>query len=141
MNQNYFHAQLSKYLDKKIPISFEKFSKEELIGFISARSQLAEKEYEYQRKKGLEIIPAQELAVQVLFENLIPDDEAFIRDFIEKNFSDTFEYMIANKNLNLLIIQILPYYHELLTDTKIPTELKKYELITKIDNLILSNGF
>ena len=141
MNQNYFHIQLSEYLNKNFPIFIEKFSKEELLEFISVRSQLAEKEYEYQRKKGLEIIIAQELAIQVLFENLMSDYEVFIRDFMEKNFSDTFEYMMANKNLNLLIIQILPYYHELLTDTEIPIELKKYELITKIDNLILSNGF
>lgn len=81
------------------------------------------------------------MAHKVLFVGLVTEDERFLRDFVEKYASITFETMVTDNRLNQLIIKLMPFYHELLSDTKIPTELKKYELITKIDNLILSNGF
>lgn len=141
MNHNYFYSLLSDYLANKKPIVIETFTEKDLLEFIQKRSELAEAEFELQRRTGNDIVIAQEMAHKVLFVGLITEDERFLRDFVEKYASITFETMITDNRLNQLIIKLMPFYHELLSDTKIPTELKKYELITKIDNLILSNGF
>lgn len=141
MNHNYFYSLLSDYLANKKPIVIETFTEKDLLEFIQKRSELAEAEFELQRRTGNDIMIAQEMAHKVLFVGLITEDERFLRDFVEKYASITFETMITDDRLNQLIIKLMPFYHELLSDTKIPTELKKYELITKIDNLILSNGF
>ncbi len=141
MNHNYFYSLLSDYLANKKPIVIETFTEKDLLEFIRKRSELAEAEFELQRRTGNDIVIAQEMAHKVLFVGLITEDERFLRDFVEKYASITFETMITDDRLNQLIIRLMPFYHELLSDTKIPTELKKYELITKIDNLILSNGF
>jgi hypothetical protein len=123
------------------PIVIETFTEKDLLEFIQKRSELAEAEFELQRRTGNDIVIAQEMAHKVLFVGLITENERFLRDFVEKYASITFETMVTDNRLNQLIIKLMPFYHELLSDTKIPTELKKYELITKIDNLILSNGF
>ena len=141
MNHNYFYSILSDYLANKKTIVIETFTEKDLLEFIQKRSELAEAEFELQRRTGNDIMIAQEMAHKVLFVGLITEDERFLRDFVEKYASITFETMITDDRLNQLIIKLMPFYHELLSDTKIPTELKKYELITKIDNLILSNGF
>lgn len=141
MNHNYFCSLLSDYLANRKPIVIETFTEKDLLEFIQKRSELAEAEFELQRRTGNDIVIAQEMAHKVLFVGLITEDERFLRDCVEKYASITFETMITDDRLNQLIIKLMPFYHELLSDTKIPTELKKYELITKIDNLILSNGF
>jgi len=141
MNHNYFYSLLSDYLANKKPIVIETFTEKDLLEFIQKRSELAEAEFELQRRTGNDIVIAQEMAHKVLFVGLITENERFLRDFVEKYASITFETMVTDNRLNQLIIKLMPFYHELLSDTKIPTELKKYELITKIDNLILSNGF
>lgn len=141
MNHNYFYSLLSDYLANKKPIVIETFTEKDLLEFIQKRSELAEAEFELQRRTGNDIVIAQEMAHKVLFVGLITEDERFLRDFVEKYASITFETMDSDNRLNQLIIKLMPFYHELLSDTKIQTELKKYELITKIDNLILSNGF
>jgi len=141
MNHNYFYSLLSHYLANKKPIVIETFTEKDLLEFIQKRSELAEAEFELQRRTGNDIVIAQEMAHKVLFVGLVTEDERFLRDFVEKYATITFETMVTDNKLNQLIIKLMPFYHELLSDTKIPTELKKYELITKIDKLILSNGF
>ena len=141
MNHNYFYSILSNYLANEKPIVIETFTEKDLLEFIQKRSELAEAEFELQRRTGNDIVIAQEMAHKVLFVGLITENERFLRDFVEKYASITFDTMVTDNRLNQLIIKLMPFYHELLSDTKIPTELKKYELITKIDKLILSNGF
>jgi hypothetical protein len=141
MNYKYFHSFLSEYLANEKPMVIETFSETELLDFIQKRGELAEAEFEVQRRAGNDIPIAQEMAHKVLFVGLISEDERFLRDFIEKYASISFETMAEDNRLNQLITKLMPFYLELLTDNKIPTELKKYELKTKIDNLILSNGF
>lgn len=141
MNQNYFYLTLFEYLDKVRPIITDNNSEEELLEFIQKRVQLAEKEFELQRRKGIDVLIAQEIAQEILFEGLMSEEEILLRDLIEKSISDLNKTMIGGKELNAFIKQLLPVYHELKTNAEIPFTQIKHELITKIDNLILSNGF
>ncbi|AFK05574.1 hypothetical protein Emtol_0307 (plasmid) [Emticicia oligotrophica DSM 17448] len=141
MNQNYFYLTLFEYLDKVKPIITDNNSEEELLEFIQQRVQLAEKEFELHRRKGIDVLAAQEIAQEILFEGLMSEEETFLRDLIEKSLSDLNKTMSEGKELNTLIKQLLPLYHVLKTNAEIPYTQIKHELITKIDNLILSNGF
>lgn len=141
MNQNYFYLTLFEYLDRVRPIIIDNNSEEELLEFIQKRVQLAEKEFELHRRKGIDVLAAQEIAQEILFEGLMSEEETFLRDLIEKNLSDLNKTMREGKELNTLIKQLLPLYHELKTNAEIPYTQIKHELITKIHHLILSNGF
>ncbi|MFY7908391.1 MAG: DUF1896 family protein [Emticicia sp.] len=141
MNQNYFYLTLFEYLDRVRPIIIDNNPEEELLKFIQKRVQLAEKEFELQRRKGIDVLAAQEIAQEILFEDLMSEEEIFLRDLIEKSLSDLNKTMSGGKELNALIKQLLPMYHELKTNAEIPYMQIKHELITQIDNLILSNGF
>lgn len=141
MNQNYFYVTLFEYLDKVRPIITNNNSEEELLEFIQKRVQLTEKEFELHRRKGIDVLAAQEIAQEILFEGLMSEEEILLRDLIEKSISDLNKTMSEGKELNALIKQLLTVYHELKTNAEIPSTQIKYELITKINHLILSNGF
>lgn len=140
MKINYYSKLLTDFIKQNQPFSLSDISNIDLKEFIEHRTDLAETEFETQRKSGFDIVSAQESAIYVLFDGIITEQESYFKSIIEENFPNIFESLIIENQLNVLIQKVLPIYQNLLENSNIDENKIKYELIAEIENLIQHNG-
>lgn len=140
MKINYFSTVLTNFIKQNQPFSLSKISNDDLKKFIKHRTELAEIEFETQRKSGFNVVSAQESAIYVLIDGIISEQESHIKSIIQENIPNIFEILNIKNQLNDFIQKILPFYLNLLENPNIDENGIKYELIAEIENLIQHNG-